>query len=64
MALQIFNNMPRRMLSGLALHGVVQEALKFFEVMIVSGVKPKEVTFVAIMTACCHSGLVDEGLKY
>ncbi|XP_022984447.1 pentatricopeptide repeat-containing protein At4g38010-like [Cucurbita maxima] len=49
MALQIFNNMPQRntftwnaLLCGLALHGIVQEALKFFDVMIISDVKPKE----------------------
>ncbi|XP_022141237.1 pentatricopeptide repeat-containing protein At4g38010 [Momordica charantia] len=71
MALQIFNNMPQRntftwnaLLCGLAMHGLVHKALNLFEVMIMSGVKPNEVTFLAILTACCHSGLVDEGRKY
>ncbi|XP_022945046.1 pentatricopeptide repeat-containing protein At4g38010 isoform X1 [Cucurbita moschata] len=71
MARQIFNNMPQRntftwnaLLCGLAMHGLAHEALFLFEVMIISGVKPNEVTFLAILTACCHSGLVDEGRKY
>lgn len=70
MALQIFYNMPQRntftwnaLLCGLAMHGLAHEALNLFEVMIISGVKPNEVTFLAIMTACCHSGLVNEGRK-
>ncbi|XP_038889932.1 pentatricopeptide repeat-containing protein At4g38010 [Benincasa hispida] len=71
MALQIFYNMPKKntftwnaLLCGLAMHGLVYEALNLFEVMIKSGVKPNEVTFLAILTACCHSGLVNEGRKY
>lgn len=71
MALQIFNNMPQRntftwnaLLCGLAMHGLVHKALNLFGVMLVSGVKPNEVTFLAILTACCHSGLIDEGRKY
>ncbi|XP_022968020.1 pentatricopeptide repeat-containing protein At4g38010 isoform X2 [Cucurbita maxima] len=71
MARQIFNSMPQRntftwnaLLCGLAMHGLAHEALYLFEVMIISGVKTNEVTFLAILTACCHSGLVDEGRKY
>ncbi|XP_050156334.1 pentatricopeptide repeat-containing protein At4g38010-like [Malus sylvestris] len=29
-----------------------------------SGTRPNAVTFLAILTACCHSGLVDEGCRY
>ncbi|KAF7813228.1 pentatricopeptide repeat-containing protein [Senna tora] len=70
-AQKIFNVMPFRnvrtwntFLGGLAINGYGQEALKQFEVMIESGTRPNEVTFLAVLTACCHSGLVDEGRSY
>ncbi|KAK7280014.1 hypothetical protein RJT34_25076 [Clitoria ternatea] len=47
---------------GIALVDIYgQEALKQFEALIESGTRPNEVTFLAVFTACCHSGLVDEG---
>ncbi|KAF3433051.1 hypothetical protein FNV43_RR24153 [Rhamnella rubrinervis] len=71
MALQVFNDMPCRnvltwnaLLGGLATHGLGHEALKQFQVMTRSGTKPNEVTFLAILSACCHSGLVDEGRSH
>ncbi|KAM1580129.1 hypothetical protein COP2_043084 [Malus domestica] len=48
---------------GLAMHGHGHEALKTFEEMTRSGTRPNAVTFLAILTACCHSGLVDEGCR-
>ncbi|XP_042961189.1 pentatricopeptide repeat-containing protein At4g38010-like [Carya illinoinensis] len=70
MALWTFNEMPFKnvytwnaLLGGLAMHGHGREALKHFEEMIKSGMRPNEVTFLAILTACCHSGLVDEGRR-
>ncbi|KDP22343.1 hypothetical protein JCGZ_26174 [Jatropha curcas] len=70
-ALQTFNEMPCKniftwnaLLNGLAMHGRGYAALKFFEEMVGEGSTPNEVTFLAILTACCHSGLVDKGRKY
>ncbi|KAM1231984.1 hypothetical protein ACFX13_042588 [Malus domestica] len=51
------------LLGGLAMHGHGHEALKTFEEMTRSGTRPNAVTFLAILTACCHSGLVDEGCR-
>ncbi|XP_047174330.1 pentatricopeptide repeat-containing protein At4g38010-like [Vigna umbellata] len=51
-------------IGGLAINGLGREALKLFKDLIVSGAKPNEVTFLAVLTACCHSGLVSEGRKY
>ncbi|XP_047311812.1 pentatricopeptide repeat-containing protein At1g74600, chloroplastic [Impatiens glandulifera] len=52
------------MIDSYAQHGKGVEALKTFEVMKESGVKPDEVTFVGILSACSHNGLVEEGYYY
>ncbi|KAB2085710.1 hypothetical protein ES319_A05G417100v1 [Gossypium barbadense] len=49
---------------GYGLHGYGKEALELFEKMLAFGMKPDGFTFVGILIACCHSGLVEEGLKY
>ncbi|KAI3928213.1 hypothetical protein MKW98_023814 [Papaver atlanticum] len=51
------------LLGGLAMHGHGKITLDHFNEMISCGVRPNEVTFLAILSACCHSGLVDEGRK-
>lgn len=49
------------MISGLALHGYGSEALSVYEEMKAAGVRPNEITFTGILSACCHAGMVDEG---
>lgn len=49
---------------GLALHGHGHEAVSLFEEMKRQGVKPNQVAFVAVLTACSHVGLVDEAWVY
>ena len=49
------------MMSGLAFHGRGKHALELFNEMEVSGISPNEITFLSLLSACCHSGLVDEG---
>ena len=51
------------MIGGLAEHGCGLEALEVFRSMIADGVKPDEISFVAVLSACSHSGLVDEGRR-
>ena len=51
------------MIGGLAQHGCGHEALEVFRSMIADGVKPNEISFVAVLSACSHSGLVDEGRR-
>jgi pentatricopeptide repeat protein len=46
------------------MHGYGKEALKLFEQMEQSGINPNHVTFVGVLSACCHAGLVDEGWQY
>jgi pentatricopeptide repeat protein len=52
------------MIVGCARHGLGKEALKIFERMQHSGSKPDHVTFLGVLSACCHAGLVDEGQQY
>ncbi|CDP10583.1 unnamed protein product [Coffea canephora] len=49
------------MIMSYALHGEAEEALNMFENMIQTGVKPNTVSFVGVLSACSHVGLVDEG---
>ncbi|KAF7123523.1 hypothetical protein RHSIM_Rhsim12G0156900 [Rhododendron simsii] len=49
------------MITSYAQHGKGTEALSFYEVMRKSGIKPDSVTFVGVLCACSHSGLVEEG---
>ena len=46
---------------GYAQFGYGEEALKLFETMRRLDVKPNHVTFVGVLTACSHVGLVEEG---
>lgn len=48
------------MLKAYALHGRAREALLLFSQM---NVQPDPTTFVALLTACSHTELVDEGIK-
>ncbi|XP_009377672.2 LOW QUALITY PROTEIN: pentatricopeptide repeat-containing protein At2g21090-like [Pyrus x bretschneideri] len=52
------------LISALAQHGIGIEAMGLFEEMVRSGVKPDRTTFVVILNACSHSGLVQEGLSF
>ncbi|KAL1562291.1 pentatricopeptide repeat-containing protein-like isoform X2 [Salvia divinorum] len=72
-ALRLFNNMPQSKRSivswtcviyGMALHGLGLEAVALFEEMRRAGVVPDSVAFLCLLTACSHSGLVEEGKHY
>eukprot|EP00250_Pteridium_aquilinum_P017133 c23471_g2_i1 orf=1133-3049(-) len=52
------------MIDGLAQHGNPKAALQYFEQMKQDGVKVNSMTFVGVLAACNHAGLVDEGLCY
>ncbi|XXG79316.1 hypothetical protein AAC387_Pa09g0416 [Persea americana] len=51
------------MIKALAVHGKGNEALKIFSLMETSGLMPNYVTFVGLLSACSHGGLVEEGLE-
>lgn len=68
-AIRIFDEIGRRrnlcswntMIMGVAVHGKCTEALKLFSQMLREGIKPDDVTFVGVILACTHGGMVAEG---
>ncbi|XP_075520473.1 putative pentatricopeptide repeat-containing protein At1g56570 isoform X1 [Primulina tabacum] len=52
------------MMIGYGSHGYGKNAVQLFDQMIQSGVNPDRLVFVAVLNACSHAGLVDEGLRY
>ncbi|KAL9687865.1 hypothetical protein QQ045_032273 [Rhodiola kirilowii] len=49
------------MVEGLGNHGRGLEALSCFDQMIKEGIEPNSMTFLSLISACSHSGLVKEG---
>ncbi|XP_047325447.1 pentatricopeptide repeat-containing protein At4g13650 isoform X2 [Impatiens glandulifera] len=52
------------MITGYSQHGCGLEALEIFREMNRVGVSPNHVTFVGVLSACSHVGMVDEGIRY
>ena len=70
-AYRVFCEIPQKsvaswtvMISGLAANGFGEDAISAFEEMIRSDVAPNEQNFTGVLSACSHSGLVDEGFKF
>ncbi|XP_057816795.2 pentatricopeptide repeat-containing protein At4g02750 [Cryptomeria japonica] len=70
-ARQTFDKMHQRdvvawnaMIAGYAMHGCAEEAFQLFEQMKSSGMSPNHITFICVLSACVHAGLVDEGYQY
>ncbi|XAR53487.1 hypothetical protein NMG60_11022060 [Bertholletia excelsa] len=68
---RVFDNLPSKnliswnsMLVGYAQHGFGREALEIYEMMERDGIKPNDITFVGVLSACGHMGLLEEGLQY
>ncbi|XP_061358521.1 pentatricopeptide repeat-containing protein At5g66520-like [Gastrolobium bilobum] len=51
------------MISGAALNGDATKSLEFFHQMADYGTQPNETTFVAVLTACTHAKMVQQGLQ-
>lgn len=70
-ARKVFEGMEERtivswsaMVQGLAILGQAEEALNFFSKMINDGIKPNGVTFIGLLHACSHMGLINEGRRF
>ncbi|CAN6920156.1 unnamed protein product [Brassica oleracea] len=51
------------MITGLSVHGLGNDALEIFSEMVYEGFKPNSVTFIAVLSACNHVGLLDQARK-
>ncbi|CAN1191366.1 Pentatricopeptide repeat-containing protein At3g49710 [Linum perenne] len=51
-------------IAGYAQHGKGGESVQLFEQMIQSNMVPSRITFVALLSACAHTGKVEEGRRY
>ncbi|KAK0606352.1 hypothetical protein LWI29_036816 [Acer saccharum] len=67
----VFSSMDERdviswnsLISGCAHHGYGREAVELFEQMRKTKVKPNGTTFLSVICACSHAGLIDKGLEY
>lgn len=67
----LFRSMSQRdticynaMISGMAMHGEGENALKLFSDMEKAKIKPDDLTFLAVFTACSHAGMAHEGLEF
>ncbi|GJN31699.1 hypothetical protein PR202_gb20126 [Eleusine coracana subsp. coracana] len=67
----LFEQMDRRtagpwnaIIAGLGVHGHGVKALSLFSQMRQEGIKPDHVTFVSLLAACSHAGLVDQGQSF
>ncbi|KAM0052581.1 putative tetratricopeptide-like helical domain superfamily [Helianthus debilis subsp. tardiflorus] len=52
------------MMIALGSHGYGHEAVELLNQMVKSGIKPDMIVFIAVLTACSHAGLIDQGLTY
>ena len=69
-AREVFENMPRKnviswssMINAFAMHGNADSAINLFHRMKEENIEPNGVTFIGVLYACGHAGLVEEGEK-
>ncbi|XP_042484815.1 pentatricopeptide repeat-containing protein At4g21065-like [Macadamia integrifolia] len=70
-ARRVFDVMPQRdlvswnvMIAGYGMHGFGMDAVNLFHHLRATGLKPNHYTFTNLLSACSHSGLIDEGWEY
>lgn len=71
-ALQVFEQMGdtrnviswTSMIMGFMKQGFAKKALDTFGKMLELGLRPNQITFVAVLSACSHVGLVSQGKRY
>ncbi|KAL4653449.1 hypothetical protein ACB092_01G304200 [Castanea dentata] len=68
---KVFNEMEDKnvvswtsLIVGLAVNGFGKEALELFKELEREQLVPSEITFVGVLYACSHCGMVDAGFKY
>jgi pentatricopeptide repeat protein len=66
-----FDEMPYRnviswtsLITACAQNGFGEDAVTLFDRMEEDGVKPNDVTFLSLLSACSHSGMMNKGMEY
>ncbi|KAG5142056.1 hypothetical protein JHK82_017751 [Glycine max] len=52
------------LINAYAFHGLAKEATEVFEKMLSCGIIPDQISFLGVLSACSHCGLVTKGLHY
>ena len=52
------------MIAAYQQHGYAKQVIASFQEMLGEGIKPNYITFVSVLSACSHAGLVEEGFAY
>ncbi|MCO5557680.1 hypothetical protein L7F22_011250 [Adiantum nelumboides] len=67
----LFDRLPSRdnvvwgtLIGAHAHHNDYKGTLKYFKAMLQAGLKPDEVTFLCLLSACCRAGMLDEGCAH
>ncbi|KAJ8758487.1 hypothetical protein K2173_000208 [Erythroxylum novogranatense] len=70
-AVDVFQRMDEKdliswntIINGLAVHGRGADALSFFSQMLNAGENPDGITYIGVLSACSHMGLVQDGFSY
>ncbi|CAK7340704.1 unnamed protein product [Dovyalis caffra] len=70
-SIKVFSRMPCRnsvswnsMIAAFARHGDGYRSLQLYEEMRLKGVEPTDVTFLSLLHACSHVGLVEKGMEF
>ncbi|PHT60097.1 Pentatricopeptide repeat-containing protein, mitochondrial [Capsicum baccatum] len=72
-AFEVFNQIREKavdvspwnaIICGLAMHGHAHLSLRIFSDLLKQNIKPNSITFIGVLSACCHAGLVEAGEKH
>ncbi|CAA0831902.1 Tetratricopeptide repeat (TPR)-like superfamily protein [Striga hermonthica] len=68
---RVFSGSPKKsvsawnsLISGYGFHNSSPKAVEKFQEMVRSGVRPTNGSFTSLLSACGHSGMIDDGRKY
>ncbi|PIA39494.1 hypothetical protein AQUCO_02600147v1 [Aquilegia coerulea] len=71
MAQRVFDTMLERsvaswsaIIAGYGIHGYLDNAISLFNQMVGLGIRPNDITFISILSACSHAGSVEQGKFY